>query len=184
LLVFWIGLTVLIILAGWTLWRVQRDYQVHKDLTSATVTAVWLLYFLHFAVELYAAWNRYLPFNVVEPLAIVIGLLLVLAGMVIYVVGILHLRSIRRMSGLDTSRLVTTGIYQWSRNPQNVGWALVLIGIGLISRSGLAIIMALLFCGLFRLYIPIEEQYLESVYGDKYREYKMSSHRYFGPSKA
>lgn len=184
MLVFWIGLTVLIILAVWTLWQVRRDYREYKELTSATVIVVWLLYFLHFAVELYAAWNRYLPFNIAKPLAIMIGLLLVLAGTVIYAVGILHLRSIRRMSGLDTSHLVTTGIYQWSRNPQNVGWALVLIGIGLLSRSGLAIMMALLFCGLFKLYIPIEEQYLESVYGDKYREYKLISHRYFGLSKA
>jgi len=49
------------------------------------------------------------------------------------------------MSGLQTDKLITDVIYAWSRYLQNLGWGMVLFGIGIISRSGFALLLSALF---------------------------------------
>lgn len=176
---FWLGVAALVLLSCLTLWSVRRDYRNRPKLSPLSVTIVWALYFFHFGLEIFAALNHYWPFRL-GGFFIVLGASLVLAGTIVYALGILHLRSIRRMSGVDTGRLIRTGIYRWSRNPQNLGWELVLLGIGLISGSFLALILAVMFWVIFAAYVPMEERYLESIYGDRYQQYKSHSHRYFG----
>jgi protein-S-isoprenylcysteine O-methyltransferase Ste14 len=65
--------------------------------------------------------------------------------------------------------LITTGIYAYSRNPQNLGWGVALFGVALIRRSGFALLLALLFLCFFRRYVHAEERYLERMFGDDYR---------------
>jgi protein-S-isoprenylcysteine O-methyltransferase Ste14 len=180
MVLFWIGFVCIIILASFTLWRVAVDYKHGAELSPITVALVWTLYLVHFALELFAALKRYYPIRIAEVAFIVLGAILALAGTTLYILGLLHLGSIRRMSGVDTSLLITGGIYSWSRNPQNVEWILFLFGIGFIARSALALLLALLFTLLFALYVPMEENHLESIYGEEYRKYKKNSHRYFG----
>lgn len=82
---------------------------------------------------------------------------------------------------MDSSRLITGGIYRWSRNPQNVGWTLFLVGMALLRTSGLVLLLAVLFWVSFRMYLPLEEQLLERIFGDAYRTYRSQTHRYLGP---
>lgn len=180
MVVFWLALTILVFLALWTLWWVRRDYREGEQLTPGSVASVWVLYLLHFALEVYAAWVGYWSYSQAPTLSILLGMALAIAGFTLLALGLLHLRSIRRISGVDTSQLITKGIYRWSRNPQNVGWALILVGIALIGRSLLALLLAFFFWGLFLLYVPMEERYLEKLYGEEYRQYKRKTHRYFG----
>lgn len=157
------------------------DYQRGAALSSTTVVLVWTVYLGHFALDLFAAFQRYYPIACAEIIFILLGVLLALAGTTLYVLGILHFKSIHRMSGVDTSELITDGIYAWSRNPQNVGWILFLFGIGFIARSGSALLLALVFTLIFIVYVPMEERHLESLYGDSYREYKKKPPRFIGP---
>jgi protein-S-isoprenylcysteine O-methyltransferase Ste14 len=176
----WIGLGGVGLFALGTLWLVQRDYRRGQELTPLSVFTVWTLYVIHFVLELYVAYERVYPMRFATGLLVVIGMGLAAAGTILYALGILHLRSIRRMSGLDTSELITGGVYSWTRNPQNVGWILFLFGVGLIARSWLALILAALFTAVFAAYVPLEERHLESIYGQAYRAYKGHSHRYLG----
>jgi protein-S-isoprenylcysteine O-methyltransferase Ste14 len=175
-----IGIFLLVTLAAVTLWSVRRDYQEGEELSALSVALVWSLYLFHFAIELVAALNRHLPIEFAGRIFIVAGILMIAVGTAIYAIGILHLRSIRRMSGVDTSELITGGIYSWSRNPQNVGWILFLFGVAFVARSGLALLLAVFFTLVFVAYVPMEERHLESIYGERYREYKKNSHRYIG----
>jgi protein-S-isoprenylcysteine O-methyltransferase Ste14 len=86
-------------------------------------------------------------------IAVISGIVLLGVGGSLFVARIISFRSYRRISGVDTSILVTTGAYRWSRNPQNVGWALFLVGIALIGRSALALLMAAVFWGTFHAYV-------------------------------
>ena len=103
-----------------------------------------------------------------------------IVGAVLYLAGIGAFGSFQRMSGLDSSRLVTTGIYAWSRNPQNVGWTLFLVGFGVAARSGVALLLAGLFWLAFRSYLPLEEEMLRQRFGSEYEEYCKRVRRYFG----
>ena len=96
------------------------------------------------------------------------------------IAAMIEFRSMQRVSGQQVDQLITTGIYRWSRHPQNVGWALAMIGIAITGRSGAGLLLAGIFSILFWIYIPIEERYLERVFGDEYRHFQESTARLFG----
>ncbi|UCB61322.1 MAG: hypothetical protein JSW72_04540 [Candidatus Bathyarchaeota archaeon] len=104
--------------------------------------------------------------------------------MVLMLAGMIEFGSKSRISGCNTLKLVTTCIYQWSRNLQYLGWFLVLLGISFIGRSGLALLHAIIGIVLFRFCITrIEEAHLERTFKEKYISCKKVTPRYIGISK-
>lgn len=173
------GLAMLVVLGAVIGHRLPREYRSRLGPSIQTVATVWAFYALHFALVVLAAvesaWHFSLP-----TLAYGGGFLLVVVGAALYLSAAAAFHSLERMSGLDTKRLVTEGIYRWSRNPQTVGWALVLVGLGLVRESAMVLILAIVFWLSFRLYLPLEEELLGRVFGDAYEMYVRRTHRYFG----
>ena len=78
-----------------------------------------------------------------------------------------------------SSKLVSSGIYAYSRNPIYLGWFVVLVGMGLTNTSFLALIVSLLMIFLlYWLVIVEEESYLESKFGEEYLQYKKNVRRW------
>lgn len=175
-----IAVFFLVVMSVWTLWQVRRDFREREALRPETVGGVLAFYTLHFAIELIAAWARLWNYSAYRTPSIILGIVLSLTGAVFLGFGILHMKDLQRMSGIETGELVTSGIFQWSRHPQNVGWGLFLLGVGFVSRSLLALLLALVFWVMFAAYVPIEENYLEDLHGEEYRRYKKRTCRYFG----
>ncbi len=105
-------------------------------------------------------------------------------GAVILPMGMIEFRSLSRSCGQDISKLITTGIYRWSRNPQFIGWFLILLGISLAGRSGFAFVLTGVFVIVIYLYtVLLAEPYLESLYGEEYRSFKLRTARWIGIPK-
>lgn len=170
-----LGLTLAAIMA------VRSNYNNRKELTISTTVLVWTAYLFHAGVVLWAAYRNTWTLGLSNWLAISAGTILISVGIAIIAIAILNFRTFQRMSGLQTDKLITDGIYAWSRNPQNLGWGLALFGIAIIGRSGLALLLSTLFVLAVHLYIVfLEEPYLENIYGETYREYQANTARYFG----
>lgn len=105
-------------------------------------------------------------------------------GGLVYLSAAYAFRSLKRASGLDRTHLVTGGVYGWSRNPQLVGWVLVLLGFSLLGRSAMVLLLALIFWLSYRIYLPLEEQLLQRLFGETYEVYRRRTPRYFGPQRA
>jgi protein-S-isoprenylcysteine O-methyltransferase Ste14 len=159
---------------------VRRDYRAGDTLAGVTVVVVWAAYLLHAAVTTWLACTAPLGRMAMPRIpALAVGGLLAVAGVTAAGVAIANFRSFERMSGLDTSRLIHRGIYGRSRNPQNLGWGLALLGTAVAGRSPAALGLVLLFALVIHLYIvTLEEPYLESVYGDEFRDYRRRVRRY------
>jgi protein-S-isoprenylcysteine O-methyltransferase Ste14 len=83
--------------------------------------------------------------------------------------------------GIDTSRpgkLVTDGIFAYSRNPIYVGFAFILIGQFLIFSNSILLIYVLAGFWLFHRQVLREEEYLMKHYGDDYAQYCRRVRRY------
>ena len=79
----------------------------------------------------------------------------------------------------DSRRLVLTGPYRFSRNPDYLGQALVTGGLGLLLGSGwvlLALVPALLIVRYA--VIAREERYLEERFGEDYRRFRSHVRRW------
>jgi len=111
--------------------RMKRAYDEGETLPAGVSLGLWVMdgvhCFLVALAALYAIWL--IPVNVIA--ALIGGLALLVVGMALILAGMIEFRSIRRVSGMTVSELVTTGVYQWSRNPQYLGWFLILTGISL-----------------------------------------------------
>jgi len=78
--------------------------------------------------------------------------------------------------------LKTSGMYRWSRNPIYVVTIPGLLGLGLVVHSALLYPLLALWAVLYVAAPFLEEPWLEERYGEAYREYRRSVHRFWGRS--
>lgn len=178
--IFGPGLALLLILGVVVGRRLPSEYRNRLGPSIRTVGLVWTFYAVHFGLVVLAAaestWHVGLP----SPVAPFVGIALAAAGGAMHLSAACAFRSLRRMSGLENTGLVTRGIYRWSRNPQHVAWTLVVVGLGLARESGMVLLLAAVFWLSFRLYLPLEEALLARRFGTTYAAYRRRTPRYFG----
>ena len=94
-----------------------------------------------------------------------------------FVLGLLALREFRRMRAFANRKdpalkIVTTGIYSRTRNPVNLGFLLILIGLPLSYGNYWGILLMPMFIvAMNDLVIKHEEAYLEQKFKKEYAEY-------------
>jgi len=178
--IFSLGLASVFVLAAVIGRRLGPEYQSRLAPSIQTVAAVWAFYAVHFALVVLAAVESTWHFSLPTPLAVSTGVVLAAVGGAVYLSAAYAFWSVRRMSGLDRTRLVTEGIYRWSRNPQLLGWTLVLVGLGLVRGSAMVLLLALVSWLSYRVYLPLEEKLLRRLFGEAYETYRHRTHRHFG----
>lgn len=103
----------------------------------------------------------------------VIGLVLIVAGEYFRLAGVAAAGTKTRRRSRNVQRLVTYGIFGWSRNPLYNGNFLVWIGFCVISGVLWFLPAAvLLFAAEYSLIVRYEEGVLESTFGRQYLDYK------------
>jgi len=115
--------------------------------------------------------NSYLPY---------IGLMLCYIGLVIFLIALISFGNSWRV-GIDSSnqgKLVTTGIFKYSRNPIFLFMNIYFIGITLIYPTFLFIIMTLILIIGIHKQILNEEKHLSKTYKEDYQNYKKQTRRY------
>lgn len=80
----------------------------------------------------------------------------------------------------DKTKLVTDGIYQFSRNPAFLGFDLMYIGMFLICCNVLTGIFTLFAMTMLHLQILQEEKFMAQTFGEDYLVYKKKVFRYLG----
>ena len=75
--------------------------------------------------------------------------------------------------------IIEDGLYHYSRNPMYVGFVSFLTGCSIVSGNVLSLLCPLfLFIILNWMFIPFEEEKMESAFGEKYLEYKKKVRRW------
>jgi protein-S-isoprenylcysteine O-methyltransferase Ste14 len=86
--------------------------------------------------------------------------------------------------GRPTTNIVTSGIYSLSRNPLYLGATCFLAGVAL--AFNLPWVLVLLLPSLVACHVVLiapEERYLAARFGDEYREYAATVHRWLGRAR-
>ena len=167
-----------VIFSIFSLWYLRREYRLRGKLSWVGALVHVMMFFINGMFIGMLVWGSLgippmggLPWLGV-PL-MVVGL-----GSVIYAMNLF--RNFSRWLGTETPGLETSGLYTLSRNPQFMGYGLLLLGmviawgnllgwIGLLSYLVLAYFVAL-----------IEEEHLTRVYGQSYRDYCARVPRFIG----
>jgi protein-S-isoprenylcysteine O-methyltransferase Ste14 len=81
-------------------------------------------------------------------------------------------------------RVITTGLYRFTRNPTYFGMILMQIGLGIACTSWLYLLLTLVLMIMFNAVLPSEERYCLYRFGDDYQKYKNSTPRWIGIPKS
>jgi protein-S-isoprenylcysteine O-methyltransferase Ste14 len=120
---------------------------------------------------------NFLPVAIAAPL----GVLIILSG---FALGI---SAVKEMQAANTpfetnkppTEIVTSGVFQRSRNPIYLGMLLLCTGIAILVNSLWILILVVLFAIVLQKgVIEPEEAYLEQKFGDKYLRYKAKVRRW------
>jgi len=78
-----------------------------------------------------------------------------------------------------TTKLVITGVFNYSRNPMYLGYLLVLIGVALLLANPVMWAVPVIFIiYITRFQIIPEERALQHLFGDDYSEYRKNTRRW------
>lgn len=156
-----------------------RDIREGGALRRSTAVIMWLAYGAHAALtarSVAKSDNRLpVPGRVSRS-----GWLVTAAGSALCVAGMRQFASPGEIEGTRHDALTTTGIYQWSRNPQYLGYLLLLGGAAAARRSLTATAATALIAAVYAAWIPLEEEQLRHMYGHPYLDYLQGTNRWWG----
>lgn len=110
------------------------------------------------------------------------GFCIGMLGDMIFLVSVLCMKDSWRagIPDKDRTKLVTTGIYRYSRNPAFLGFDFMYVGLLLMHFNLSMLVVSAFAIIMLHLQILQEERYLTENYGDSCREYRKHVFRYLG----
>jgi protein-S-isoprenylcysteine O-methyltransferase Ste14 len=105
------------------------------------------------------------------------GLIVCLFGMAFTSVAILNFATSPK------DKVITKGLYRFTRNPTYIGIILMQIGLGIACSSWLYLLLTAALMILLNANLSAEERYCLYRYGDDYQEYKNKTPRWIGIPK-
>ena len=107
------------------------------------------------------------------------------AGLPIYLLGLVSYVMV--WVGFATTppdKLITKGIYRYSRNPMQLSQVAIFLGVGIATASWVFLLLAAIFMVAPILWVNAEERHCLQYYGDAYREYMKRTPRWIGRPKS
>ena len=131
-----------------------------------------LVYFSSTKLELI-----YLPYrHIVSVIILIIGLIVIVSPVVDFIKS---KTTINPVKFKNVNRLVTTGIYRYSRNPMYLGMILIIISTTVYYLNFLSVFSPLIFyIWINKFQINREEIFLEDKFGSEYLKYKSKTRRW------
>jgi protein-S-isoprenylcysteine O-methyltransferase Ste14 len=169
----------------------MSDIKPHDQREPKLLIKLGKFFFRHRGITPIPYWLALFIASILQPITglypenLFLGILFIVSGEYI------RMACVRRASGITRTRsnktgekLITDGLFRFSRNPIYLGNGL--IGLGMTSLAGIIIAFPIFILIYLMQYIPIiawEETILEQKFGDQYRQYKRDVPRWIGISR-
>jgi protein-S-isoprenylcysteine O-methyltransferase Ste14 len=120
--------------------------------------------------------SKYIPLVTFDSQSI-LGSIIIMLGLlgIIYLIRIFKANETDILPDGEPTMLIRSGPYLYSRNPIYVFMIIILLGSSLIHGTISTFLIPILFAIIVNaLWINLEEERLESIFGDEYLQYKRS----------
>jgi len=151
---------------------IKRDYTKHKKLSPVSILLELLVFAIHansIYIFLPTEWPN-LPHLPENKVLIIISTIILSSGIIILFYSWLNLGT-KPSLGLDKNKLISKGFYSYSRNPQLLGYGLILITFVILYFSWLILFWLLQYILISYFMIKTEEEFLRQKYKEKYTDY-------------
>ena len=160
--------TVALLYARW-------EYRKRGKLTVLGLALICAMLFVPNLILEYATTYE-MPSSVLDYIGVAIGGF----GLLLCLISVIIFHSVLKALCIETGKLTTAGPYQWSRNPQYVGWFLFLLGFALNDWSLWCLAALLVIAISLHLLVLVEEEHLLRTFREQYTEYCRKVPRYVG----
>ena len=169
---FVVAVAVFGLLAVFVLRLADADLEKRGGLGMVASISLWLLYLFHADTVAAAAFTDVGRIDAPAAPFMASGLLLASAGWLLFLAATVSLVRHGDFKGLNTTQLVMSGPFRLSRHPQNAGWAMLLLGFAIASRSLVALALVAVFALFAGRFARIEERHLARRFGTAYASYR------------
>ena len=173
-------LAVLLVAAFFVFNKVKSDYQLYGNL-SRPVAVLQTSYFCLYALCSYVFLDSRFSHISVKGFFFFLAIVLMVLGSLMVAFSMPFLG--RRSFGMGIGGLRSSGLYQYSRNPQLVGGFIFIAGYAMLWPSWTGALWASMWLIIAHLMVRGEETHLTRVFGDKYKDYCAQTPRYLGLPK-
>lgn len=157
-------------------------HQIGKRKEKKLHTVETLMSVATFSVVIIQLLSIFFDWNTMPSGARFTGFCIAGIGDIFFLISVTYMRDSWR-AGIpekDKTKLVTDGIYKFSRNPAFVGFDFMYIGILLMFFNIGTLLFSLFSIMMLHLQILQEEKYMAKTFGEEYLEYKKKVFRYIG----
>lgn len=185
----WLSLLVLVIFYGiyFAKMLVQRRQgiqtrQIGRVKEKSVHTVELLMSLATFAAPVIQILSMIFGWNHMPANARFTGFCIGMLGDIIFLASVLCMKDSWRagIPDKDRTKLVTSGIYRYSRNPAFLGFDFMYVGLLLMYFNLAMLVVSAFAIIMLHLQILQEERYLTENYGEAYREYRKHVFRYLG----
>ena len=157
-------------------------HQIGKRKEKKLHTVETLMSVATFSVAIIQLLSIFFDWNIMPSGARFTGFCIAGIGDIFFLISVTYMKDSWR-AGIpekDKTKLVTDGIYKFSRNPAFVGFDFMYIGILLMFFNIGTLLFSLFSIVMLHLQILQEEKYMAKTFGEEYLEYKTKVFRYIG----
>lgn len=166
-----VAIAALALAAGTLIRWVSDDFARSGRLSAGAAAAAWTIGLMHATLVATAAWSELVRLPVPWTAAIALALPTAVAGALLLGRGLAAFGSVDEILGRTNGPLISDGAYALTRNPQALGWGLLLTGTAVAGRSLAALLLVAPYWALLVAYLRVEERHLRALHGDRYRAY-------------
>jgi protein-S-isoprenylcysteine O-methyltransferase Ste14 len=176
-------ITLLLVVTAYVVFHVivRREYLLRGKLTWISSMLQLLIFagvmsfpYLFNPPEWILSWSLVGPTSPLQQLA---GLVIIILGFIVAFTT-MGWFGLRRAFGLEPQRLITTGPYRLTRNPQILGGYLLVIGVTVQYPSWYSVAWVVMYGLIGHWMILTEEEHLIKAIGDEYNTYREQTPRY------
>jgi len=140
-----------------------------------------LFVFLSHGIILHLPYYLYTPCPKITTgqLQHIVGIISGIFALLIIFSGFINLGAFTKTMGMNSKKLTTKGIYKFSRNPQVIGYGLLLIAYAILWPSWYIILSLISYGIIIHRMVLTEEIHLQDVFGSDYTSYCSTTPRYF-----
>ena len=179
-MIYWVGILIVFLIALLVFrFFVRRDYSRKGSLSFFSTLMEFLIFGIHANLPylyLSTPWPSLPPFPE-NTLQFGLGLGFSALGLLATLVIMAHLGFSTTIGG-QPEKLRQSGPYRWSRNPQLLTYGFLLLGCVILYPSWQAAAWFVLYGAIAQIMVITEEEHLEVLFGEEYRNFSSRVPRY------
>ena len=173
-MLFYINLFLHILVLFFTIVSYKSNIKFWPPSNKIIWYIFWAIFLLMVSFDFLMIFKNYEKFNY-------LGFIFIILGVVVLFISLFTL-GIIQTTGVN-EKLVTKGIYKYTRNPQYIGDIIISIGLMILANSLEYTIIAIIEIIIY-LWMPFnEEKVLEKIYSQEYINYKNKTPRWISFKK-